>query len=273
MVNISAMDTNKILSANILDLIFDDRNKEYGAYELRVTYPRRIKKALLITASVGVLIFGGAVLANSFQPKEKPKLDITEVIIQNLPDEPEPLPEPEKKIDPPQTRTDIFTPPAIVEDDKVEEPPPTQDDYKDAKIDVVKTDGVADEGLANVQEEVGQGKGIIEENKASQELWVGPVEVEAKCACDWEKFLRKNLNGQVPADNGAPEGRYTVIIQFVVDVDGTVSDVKPLTSHGYGMEQEAVRVLRRAMKWEPAFQNKMHVKAYRKQPITFEVLE
>ena len=46
------MEANKILSADILDLIFEDRNKDYGAYNLRKTYNRRILKALIITASV-----------------------------------------------------------------------------------------------------------------------------------------------------------------------------------------------------------------------------
>ena len=62
------------------------------------------------------------------------------------------------------------------------------------------------------------------------------------------------------------------MIQFVVDVEGNVSDIKPLTNHGYGLEQEAVRVLKKAAKWEPAIQNGVKVKAYRKQVITFQVL-
>ena len=62
-------------------------------------------------------------------------------------------------------------------------------------------------------------------------------------------------------------------MQFVVDEDGAVSDIKALTNHGYGLEQEAIRVLRKAKKWEPAIQNGRKVKAYRKQPITFQVTE
>ena len=72
-------------------------------------------------------------------------------------------------------------------------------------------------------------------------------------------------------NNDAPAGSYTVIIQFVVDMDGSISDIKALTNHGYGLEQEAIRVIKKATKWEPAFQNGRHVKAYRKQPITFRV--
>ncbi|MEI9911779.1 MAG: hypothetical protein WDO71_20285 [Bacteroidota bacterium] len=54
------MEPKQILSASLLDLVFDDRNKQYGAYELRVTYPQRIKKSLLFTFAVALLAFTGA---------------------------------------------------------------------------------------------------------------------------------------------------------------------------------------------------------------------
>ncbi|MEI8052209.1 MAG: energy transducer TonB, partial [Bacteroidota bacterium] len=58
------MDINKILSSDVLDIIFEDRNKEYGAYELRKTYNTRLKKALMFTGSLLLLIFVSTVLAN-----------------------------------------------------------------------------------------------------------------------------------------------------------------------------------------------------------------
>ena len=58
------MDINKILSSDVLDIIFEDRNKAYGAYELRKTYNLRLKKALIYTGSLILLIFVGSVLAN-----------------------------------------------------------------------------------------------------------------------------------------------------------------------------------------------------------------
>ena len=64
------MDTNKILSADLLDLIFDERNKEYGAYELRKTYQRRVIKSLIFAGLFVALTCTGAVLANKLNPKE-----------------------------------------------------------------------------------------------------------------------------------------------------------------------------------------------------------
>jgi len=97
------------------------------------------------------------------------------------------------------------------------------------------------------------------------------VEIPTSFNGNWIRFLEKNLNGNVPVDNGAPAGKYTVLIQFVIDQEGKVSEIQPLTNLGYGMEQEAIRVLKKADKWNPAVQNGRHVKTYRRQPITFQI--
>lgn len=87
----------------------------------------------------------------------------------------------------------------------------------------------------------------------------------------WKAFLVKNLKAEVPVDRGAPEGIYTIILQFIVDKDGTISDLKTLTTHGFGMEEECLRLMKLSPNWEPAIQNGRIVKAYRKQPITFVI--
>ncbi len=87
----------------------------------------------------------------------------------------------------------------------------------------------------------------------------------------WKTFLVKNLNPNTPVDNGAPSGKYTVIVQFVVSKDGTVSNIKALTKFGYGVEEEVVRIIAKSGAWNPARQNGKNVNAYRKQPVTFVV--
>ena len=87
----------------------------------------------------------------------------------------------------------------------------------------------------------------------------------------WRKYLEKNLNPNVPVENGAPIGIYTVIVQFIVDRTGTISDIKTLTNFGYGMEEEVVRIMKKSPMWIPAHQNNRLVKAYRKQPIIFVI--
>jgi len=268
------MDTNKILSANILDLIFDNRNKEYGAYELRNTYPKRITKALLITAGILLLLITSLVLFKSSETS-KPVFIIEQYMPTNLkPPEVKPdIPKAAKKLQSSQVKTEIVTPPIIVKKEILDKPLPEIADLDKVKIGTEKNDGQNNSDTVQLNVEGNRnGKTEVIKVEEHQEP-LRKVEIDAKCSCNWENFLRRNLNPNVPADNGAPVGNHTIIIQFVVDLDGNVSDIKPLTNLGYGMEQEAIRVLKKATKWEPAIQNGHPVKAFRRQPITFVVTE
>lgn len=271
------MEANKILSADVLDLIFEDRNKEYGAYELRKTYNKRIGMALIITASVALLALVGSILASTLKSGDDDQVEIKEVTIQEIKQEEEikelPPPPPPKPPDPPKIEMKQFTPPKIVKDEEVEEPPPAQEELKEAKIDVVNQEGIKDEGIV-APAVIDDGKGVVEEQKEDPNKIFEKVEIEASFKGGegaWRKYLERNLNPNAPVDNGAPEGTYTVYVQFVVSKDGSISDVKALTNHGYGMEKEAVKVIQKGPAWVPAIQNGRSVNAYRKQPITFRV--
>ena len=72
------MDINKILGSDILDIIFDGKNKQYGAYELRKSYNKRLTKALLITAAVALLIFLSSVFANIIGAGKKDTIDVVD---------------------------------------------------------------------------------------------------------------------------------------------------------------------------------------------------
>ena len=102
------------------------------------------------------------------------------------------------------------------------------------------------------------------------------VEVEASFKGgerEWRKYLEKNLDPNVPVKNGCRPGTYTVVVQFIVAKDGSVLDLRALTNHGFGMEEEAMRMIKKGPDWVPAIQNGRQVKAFRKQPITFEIAE
>lgn len=274
------MEANKILTADILDLVFEDRNKEYGAYNLRKTYNKRIRNALIITASVALLALLGSLLANQLNKGPKKNLD-EELTIQNIEtkeppkDEPPPPPPPIKE--PPKVEMTQFTPPKIVKDEEVkkEEIPPEQEKLEDTKISTQTQEGVKTDELTPTDLDQKQEVIVKKEEDDENYVWT-KVEKEAEFPGGdkaWMKFLTNNLNGQVPLDNNAPAGKYTVWIQFIVDKEGKVSDLKALTNNGYGMEDEAMRVLRKVPNWVPALQNGRNVKAYRKQPITFVVTE
>jgi len=102
------------------------------------------------------------------------------------------------------------------------------------------------------------------------------VEIEASFRGgyqEWKNYLERNLDKNIPVKNGCKPGTYTVIVRFIVGKDGSVSDVKALTNHGFGMEEEAIRMIQKGPDWIPAIQNGHNVKAYRKQPITFVIVK
>lgn len=268
------MDSKQILKADFLDLVFDTRNKDYGAYELRRHYNRRIAKALIITGATVGFTLAGAALANKRNPQQIAQQKKKDIIVHIIDDTPKPpqteIPEPKPQELTP-VRQEIFTTPRIT-DEEVEEPMATQNDLDSALIGSQQIDGPVDVGIQQtIAEAVGGGKDIIEAPPKKDDEPYITVQVNAEFIGNWEKFLRRYLNGNVPIDNDARPGRYHVVIQFVVDTDGSISDIKALTNVGYGMEEEAMRVIRKATKWKPAIQNGHPVKAYRKQPITFEV--
>lgn len=275
------MDANKILSTDFLDLLFEGRNKSYGAYELRRGYNKRLWTALGGTALGFALIAGGIFLKSQMTPAvDEDAVKINEVTIQQIEQEkpeeppPPPPPPPPKQAPPPKIEMKAFTPPKIVKDEEVKEPPPAVEELKETKIGTISQEGIKDIGIVTPPAAADGGKGLVEAKPVEKEPEVfTKVEVDAKYPGNWRSFLERNLDGQVAVDNGASPGTYTVIVQFIVDVAGNVSDIRALTNVGFGMEQEAMRVIKKSNKWIPAIQNGREVKAYRKQPITFQVTD
>lgn len=88
---------------------------------------------------------------------------------------------------------------------------------------------------------------------------------------EWRRYLERNLDASVPSKNGCKSGSFTVLVQFIVDKDGSIREVKALTKNGYGMESEVVQIIRSGPKWTPGMQNGKIVKAFKLQPITFVI--
>ncbi len=87
----------------------------------------------------------------------------------------------------------------------------------------------------------------------------------------WQNFLARNLDGNTPAKLNAPPGTYPVKVNFTIDQFGKVIDVSAESNHGYGMEKEVVRVIKKSPDWEPFVQNGENVKVRRKQLFVFVV--
>ena len=256
------METNKAL----LDIVFSHRNKQYGAYELRSNYAKRINKALLITLGLA----GALVSAYAFKDDKeftKPIYTTTEITITEVKEKevkPPPPPPPPQEVTTTETQVVKYTEPIIVTEPT--EPIPAQVDLRGAEIGTFDRKGDTCQ-IAPIPG-IDDGTGIID--VPTEPDIFERVEIEAEFpggVNKWRQYLERNLR----VDDQVPEGTYAVLIQFVVDKDGNISDVIALTDHGYGMEDEAKRVIKRGPKWNPAIQNGREVKAYRKQLITFQI--
>jgi periplasmic protein TonB len=271
------METNKILNAHILDIIFDGKNKTYGAYELRKYYNRRLVKALLLTAAFALLLFFSSVFANFMGKNRVATIDVRDTEMAQLKVEPPAPVVPPPPVTPPpivELNKVKFTPPVIVKDNDVKPEDEIKDLEPDAAISnrTVVTDNT-DQIVAAPIEEKGTGVIEIPKNKDEENEIVTRVEIEAAYDGDWNNFVKRNLNADLPAENGAPAGKYTVIVKFVVSKDGSISDIGCENDPGYGICEEAKRVIKKTKNWVPAIQNGRNVNAYRRQAITFLVEE
>src|SRR4029078_1320930 len=141
------MEANKIMNADILDILFEGRNKEYGAYELRKTYNRRMIRSLLLMLAICLLIFVGSIIAKTISERAPKQMVVQDVELEDIKEpekknEPPPPPPPPKE--PPKVEVTKFTPPKIVKDEEVkpEEKPPEQEKLEDTKIGAFNQEGV-----------------------------------------------------------------------------------------------------------------------------------
>ncbi|MES2004957.1 MAG: energy transducer TonB [Bacteroidota bacterium] len=275
------MEINKILSADILDILFDGRNKEYGAYDLRKTYNRRIKFAIAGMVLICASFLVGSLIANSGK-KKSTEIVIAEANLENLnkeekKQEPPPPPPPPKQ-EPPKVEITKFTPPKIVKDEEVkpDEEIKEVEKLEDTKIGTINQEGAKDEGV--VAPPVEKGTGVVEAPKVEEDydkvftVVQIPAEFNGGVAA-WTKYLERNLNRDLPVENGAPPGKYTVTVSFIVAKDGAISEVTAENDPGYGTKAEAIRVISKGPKWKAAVQNGRNVIYRHKQSITFVVSE
>ncbi|HCT22575.1 MAG TPA: energy transducer TonB [Chitinophagaceae bacterium] len=276
------MEANKIMNANLLDIIFDGRNKEYGAYELRATYERRLTRALISTVMVCLLVVGINSIPKNMLIKNEAQLYVQDVELQDLKQEekkPELPPPPPPKQEPPKVEITKFTPPVIVKDEEVQEQDEIREVTKleDTKIGTINQEGAKDDGI--VAPPIEKGTGIVEAPQAKEEDYdqvFTSVQIPAEFPGGfdaWNRYLERNLNRDLPIENGAPPGKYVVVVSFIVDKQGNISQVKAENDPGYGTAEEAVRIIAKGPNWKPAIQNGRNVIFRNKQNIIFMVVQ
>ncbi|MGV3765311.1 MAG: energy transducer TonB [Chitinophagaceae bacterium] len=277
------MEANKILGADILDIVFDGRNKNYGAYELRKKYNKRLTIALIITASLAALILLLTIISSLNKDEKVEEVEIAEVELTEVKEQPKeepppPPPPPPPQAEPPKVEMKQFTPPVVVKDEEVreDEKPPKVEELADTKISTINQEGIKDEGIVAPPAGDG-GKGVVVgPTKVEDDLdkVFQKVEIESKYPggpSAWARYLNRFLRYPDRAVEDGIQG--TVVIQFIVDREGKVSEVTALNDPGGGLAEEAIRIIKKSGTWEPAIQNGRKVKSYKKQPITFKLEE
>lgn len=281
------MDANKILSADLIDLIFEGRNKSYGAYELRTGYNKRLRNSLLLTVALGLLILLLSFLSSLDLGEKKGQVEIKEVQLEEIKQEeqPEPPPPPPPKPpEPPKVEMAKFTPPKVVKDEEVkeDEKPPEVEKLEDTKIGTVNQEGSKDEGIVAPPVESTVVEAPVQEDydKVFQK-----VEIDAEFpggTNGWTRYVTREIERNI--DELQDDGRSgTVVVLFIVDKEGGVSEVRalPCSEAGVGnclppnskLAEIAVNAIKKGPKWKPAVQNGRNVKAYRRQPVTFQLAE
>jgi len=271
------MKPENILESSTLDILFENKNKAYGAYELRRFYPNRLKKSIGATALL-VLIF--AVLQGWKTPKKVVNLYVGKVITlakfdNPTPEKPKPI---EKK--PIQREVKkavaevIYTNPTITPDHLVKNIVPDVTDvdtsFIGSKFNLI---GGQDSGFVGItpglSNDTSNYKTIVSTtNNDDDSTTFNPTEspefqggIEAL-----QNFMLRNLH----QPNDIAEGeRIVVLAQFVVDKKGNISDVEIIQNGRDDLDNEVLRVIQKMPKWKPGLQNGLPLSVYFKMPISF----
>ena len=257
------------------DIVFEHRNKAYGAYELRTHYTTNINRALMIGVSCFLLML----LTNFlFARKKDENLDKEGVVInvQKIPDEELPIIEKPKEPEPPkpveQVKTIKFLIPEVVEETNNEMPPPTPEELENAVIsnktqDGIETNEIAAEPPTEASTAVTKVLEIEEDNTAFITVEVQPSFMGGNS--EMYKFLGKNLKYPTAAQRANIQGK--VFLSFIVEKDGSITDIETMKGIGFGCDEEAMRVVKLMPKWIAGKQNGRNVRVKFTIPVFFKL--
>ncbi|WP_316828055.1 TonB family protein [Pedobacter miscanthi] len=267
-----------------LDLVFANRNKNYGAYDLRSKSSKIMTRALFVSGSLFVLLCFSPLIYAKLFPKEivvetpPTVVNLDKVIHQMKPDVPKPeekKPEP-AKADPVKVKT-IALPSQIVVVNKVElPPPPTVDDIKLAVISDRTQEGIiAPAAVVNVNKGNGDGTGTAKEgtgtidNTEYTTTGVDEYPEFTGGAKAWSKYMERNLRYPSRAQEENATGK--VFISFVVEKDGSITDVSVIKGIGFGCDEEAMKVIKKSPLWKPGKNKGVPVRVRYNMAINFQI--
>ena len=272
------------------DLVFEGKNKDFGAYVIRTESTKRHNLAVLWTligAVAVALIAFGLVKANQYieQRRLANAQDLAEVLIDmsQQAEEPEPVQqrvEPEKpEVLPEEVLITIkVTEIAIVDDDKVNEEDRilTQDEQMQTDASAghsTNLEGTNDKNVIRERKDeiVVEEKKPVEEKKAPGQIFKSVEQMPQFPGGDQAllKYLSSHINYPPMAAEKNVQGK--VILQFVVEKDGRVGEVNVARSVDKDLDKEAVRVVKSLPKFTPGRQNGQAVRVWYTLPVQFKL--
>ncbi len=258
-----------------LDLVFDDRNKSYGAYQLRRTYAPTMVKAMGITFFAVAALCGGYIIANtkaSGVTEHHTKIDLTDDNKLIVPVKEVQLPKPRRLARPqrvtPSTATKVFVPMVVTSGPVTTDPPKTADlggNISSSASGSTNTAGPAAPDVTTSSKDGGP-TAMDETITDFSGLEVMPQPMGGMEA--WAKFLTQNLRFPSEAQQDGVSGK--VFLSFIIEKDGHLSDITVARAAGHGFDEEALRVLKLAKAWKPGMQNGRPVRVKYTIPINFQ---
>lgn len=247
-----------IAKFDLNDLVFSNKNKEYGAYKLRKTYKTYLSLALWICLIGFFLGTAGPLIYSKIKPKEEIKAKKKKITLTTLAEPPSIGDEKVvEKVDapPPLKSTIKFLPPVVKPDDQVtDEYIPTVDELQKVDPGASTQEGVEggfDYSLVEV-EQTTEEKVVVEE-KEEAFTFVEEMPSFPGGTNELLKFIADNIEYPEIAKRAGVSGK--VMVRFIVEKNGDISDIEVIKGIGAGCDEEAVRVCRMMPNWAPGKQN------------------
>lgn len=271
-----------LISRDWTEMVFEGRNKEYGAYRLRKNAGKRNLYSLITIFIAALAIWGGISLVKFVESRTKTvaQTSVAEISALNQPkkkaevkqQQKVKLEQPEKVVE--RVKSSVkFTAPVIKKDDEVkpEDELKTQDELMNTKTAIgaldVKGNDDANGEVLKIKEAVAQPEPKPEVEKVFDVVEQMPSFPGGPSAL--MEWLSNNVKYPVVAQENGVQGR--VVVSFVVERDGSITDVKVVRGVDPSLDREASRVVRAMPRWIPGKQNGSAVRVKYNVPVAFRL--
>lgn len=271
-----------LISRDWTEMVFEGRNKEYGAYRLRKNAGKRNLYSLITIFIAALAIWGGISLVKFVESRTKSvaQTSVAEISALNQPKKKAEvkqqkkvkLEQPEKVVE--RVKSSVkFTAPVIKKDDQVkpEDELKTQEELMNTKTAIgaldVKGNDDANGEVLKLKEAVAQPEPKPEVEKVFDVVEQMPSFPGGPSAL--MEWLSNNVKYPVVAQENGVQGR--VVVSFVVERDGSITDVKVVRGVDPSLDKEASRVVRAMPRWIPGKQNGSAVRVKYNVPVAFRL--